>query len=81
MDNEDVPEIPRHCMNCVFWKRIEGQTQRPFWGACTATKSQILHHYIRPIPEKLETVELFGCEAFQPSLENARRAAELNRLA
>jgi hypothetical protein len=63
-------EIKNCCGNCSFWKILEGQTERPLWGLCGATRSPsggLLHRYIRPVPEKLETVELFSCPVFMPS--------------
>ena len=67
------------CGNCSFWKILEGQTERPLWGLCIATKSPsggLLHRYIRPVPEKLETVELFYCPVFLLGQNAVKRAAE-----
>jgi hypothetical protein len=56
------------CENCIFWRMLEGQTARPFWGLCIATHGPThgpLGHYIRPVPERLETVGPFYCAAYQ----------------
>jgi hypothetical protein len=69
------PVILPHCEDCFFWKKLDGQTERPFWGLCTATRGNTLRRYMRPVPEKLETVGPFSCAAFQPSQEAVRKAA------
>ena len=58
-------EIERICMYCNLWKQLPDQTELPLWGECIAAKHGILNKYMRPVPEKLETVAPFGCEAFQ----------------
>jgi hypothetical protein len=69
------------CENCFFWKKHEGQTERPFWGLCIATQSpNVLVRYIKPVPEKLETVGPFRCAAFQPSSAAIKERANLSRI-
>ncbi|HWY52890.1 MAG TPA: hypothetical protein VNZ03_00400 [Terriglobales bacterium] len=70
-------EIEECCENCSFWKMPEGQTTRPFWGICEQVQGPergTMRKYIRPVPEKLETVASFRCAVFFPSIEAMKEA-------
>ena len=58
-----MDEIVQCCANCIYWQKHDVRTERPFWGLCTATEKKLIQ-YIRPVPDKLETVAPFYCAAF-----------------
>ena len=62
-------EIKECCENCLYWNRHEEQAGKPIWGLCglcTGTRALIMNHYIRPVPEKLETVAMFSSRLMIP---------------
>jgi hypothetical protein len=71
-----MDEMHGCCEHCRFWKKLEGQTERPYWGSLYRNSGNTFVRHIRPVPERLETVGPFSCGAFNLSMSAVRKASE-----